>query len=138
MQLLCSPLSHESKVEGRNHLAGILNLGVRSQTPNYRRMMESLPVYFHPEAITEASAATQWYRERSSAAAKAFISELDRIVGKIIMTPEIYPLYVGDTRHALLHRFPFSVVYREASGRIEVIAIAHGRRKPGYWKYRLI
>jgi plasmid stabilization system protein ParE len=101
-------------------------------------MMEARPIYFHPEAITEVNAATQWYRERSFAAAKAFISELDQIVGKITMTPEIYPRYVGDTHHALLRRFPFSVVYREASGRIEVIAIAHGRRKPGYWKYRLI
>ncbi len=42
--------------------------------------METYPVYFHPEAIAEASAAFHWYQERSFSAAKAFISELDRIV----------------------------------------------------------
>lgn len=99
--------------------------------------MEKYSIYFHPKAIAEASAATRWYQERSFAAAKAFISELDRIIEKIIETPEIYPSYIGDTRHALFHRFPFSVVFRIVSEKIEVIAIAHGRRRPGYWKERL-
>jgi hypothetical protein len=29
------------------------------------------------------------------------------------------------------------LIYRLVSNRIEVVAIAHGRRKPGYWKKRL-
>lgn len=99
--------------------------------------MESQSLYFHPKAITEASAAAHWYQERSYAAGKAFVSELDRIIEKIIETPGIYPSYIGETHRALFHRFPFSVVYRVISERIEVIAIAHGRRKPGYWKDRL-
>jgi toxin ParE1/3/4 len=36
-------------------------------------------------------------------------------------------------RRYLLHKFPFSVVYFERSDFIEVIAVAHHRRKPGYW-----
>ncbi len=99
--------------------------------------MESQSVFFHPKAIAEASAPARWYQERSFVAAKAFISELDRIIEKIIETPGIYPCYIGDTRRALFHRFPFSVVYCIVSERIEVIAITHGRRRPGYWKERL-
>jgi hypothetical protein len=34
---------------------------------------------------------------------------------------------------ALSHRFPFFVVFRETDIRIEIVAIAHGRRRPGYW-----
>ena len=33
--------------------------------------------------------------------------------------------------------FLFTVVYREQTTIVEVVAIAHGRRKPGYWKERL-
>ena len=69
--------------------------------------MDTQSVYFHPEAIVEANAAIRWYQERSSAAAKAFVSELDSIIEKIIETPEIYPRYVGDTRHTLFSPLSF-------------------------------
>jgi len=36
-----------------------------------------------------------------------------------------------------LRRFPFLIVYREVSDVIEIVALAHGRRKPFYWKQRL-
>jgi hypothetical protein len=39
-------------------------------------------------------------------------------------------------RRYLLHKFPFSVVYLERPDFIEVIAVAHHRRKPGYWSKR--
>ena len=99
--------------------------------------MEPQSLYFHPKAISEASAAARWYQERSYATGKAFISELDRIIKKIIETPRIYSRYLRDTRRALFHRFPFGVVFRIVSEKIEVVAIAHGRRRPGYWKDRL-
>jgi toxin ParE1/3/4 len=91
----------------------------------------------HPEAVAEARAATQWYRERSVLAADAFLAELDRAVERIAEHPEMYPHYVGGTRRYLLQRFPFYLVYRELPGKLELGAIAHGRRKPGYWKNRI-
>ncbi len=92
----------------------------------------------HPEAVAEGQAAAHWYRERSGSAALAFLAELDRAIEKIAEGPEIWPPYIAGTRRFLLQRFPFSVVYRPISNRIEVVAIAHGRRKPGYWKGRLV
>ena len=100
--------------------------------------MFSRQVNVHPEAVAEAQVATQWYRERSALAARAFLSELDHAIGKIAEDPDIWPPYVGGTQRFLLKRFPFSVVYRLVSDKIEVVAIAHGRRKPGYWKKRLV
>ncbi|MBI5967941.1 MAG: type II toxin-antitoxin system RelE/ParE family toxin [Deltaproteobacteria bacterium] len=99
--------------------------------------MSSRRVDIHPEAVAEARAAAQWYRERSAPAANAFLAEVDRSVEKIAEDPEIWPRYVAGTRRFLLQRFPFSVVYRQVSGKIEIVAIAHGRRRPGYWKDRL-
>jgi len=83
--------------------------------------MPGLPVVLHPDAVEEAQAAWQWYLERSQSAAEA---------------PERWPLFVHGTRRFLFRRFPFQIVYRVANDRIEVVAIAHGRRKPGYWKTR--
>ncbi|WP_417738002.1 type II toxin-antitoxin system RelE/ParE family toxin [Rosistilla oblonga] len=36
-----------------------------------------------------------------------------------------------------MKRFPYVIVYRVATDRIEILAVAHGRRKPGFWKERL-
>jgi plasmid stabilization system protein ParE len=91
----------------------------------------------HPEAVAEAQAAELWYRERNTLAADAFLAELDRAVERIAEEPERYPLYVNDTRRYLLQRFPFYLVYREVTGKLEIVAIAHGRRRPGYWKKRI-
>jgi toxin ParE1/3/4 len=100
-------------------------------------MMSLRQVDLHPEAVAEAQAAAQWYRERSASAAHAFLAELDRAIEKISEDPAIWPRHVGGTQRFLLKRFPFSVVYRQLPNRIEVVAVAHGRRKPGYWKRRL-
>ncbi len=52
----------------------------------------------HPDAVAEARAAAQWYGERSTLAADAFLAELDRAVERISENPERYPHYVQGTR----------------------------------------
>jgi hypothetical protein len=37
----------------------------------------------------------------------------------------------------VLHRFPYLVVFREQTSGVEIIAIAHGHRRPGYWRNRV-
>ena len=98
--------------------------------------MAQRPVDVHPEAIAEARAAFRWYYDRSETAAEAFLAELDRAIELISEAPMRWPAYLHHTRRFLLRRFPFVVVYREVGETIQVIAVAHGRRKPGYWKDR--
>jgi plasmid stabilization system protein ParE len=99
--------------------------------------MSPRQVDVHPEAVAEARVAAQWYRERSALAANAFLDELNGAVERIAGNPEMYPSYVQGTRRYLLQRFPFYLVYREVAGKLEVVAIAHGKRRPGYWKKRI-
>jgi hypothetical protein len=40
-------------------------------------------------------------------------------------------------RAATFQRFPFSLVYAIRGGDVEILAVAHGRRRPGYWRSRL-
>ena len=98
--------------------------------------MAAPSVRFHPDAIAEAKAAYEWYAERNPSAANAFIAALDRAVSQIVESPERWPMHQHRTRKILLRRFPYSVIYRITESAIQVIAVAHGRRRPGYWKTR--
>jgi plasmid stabilization system protein ParE len=88
-------------------------------------------VEIHPDALEEAGAAVEWYATRSQEAADAFIAELDRGVKVISESPERWPAHLLETRRYLLRRFPFAVVYRHRSSVVQVVAIAHGKRRPG-------
>lgn len=97
-----------------------------------------LDVEIHPEAVREAVAAREWYENKSPAAAAAFFAELDSGIDDIRNTPELYSPYLHGTRRYLMRRFPYLIVYRIVSHAIQVIAVAHVRRQPGYWKTRSI
>ncbi len=92
--------------------------------------------YFE-EALQEVEAAARWYAERSVTAAAAFSVEIDAAESAIVRLPEAWPPFVHGTRRYLLQRFPFSVVYRIEDQRILIVAVAHARRRPGYWKARV-
>jgi toxin ParE1/3/4 len=66
-----------------------------------------------------------------------FLDELDRAMDQIDQNPEQYPRHDFGTRRIVLRRFPFVVVFRKAVGGVEIIAIAHGRRRPDYWRERV-
>jgi len=98
--------------------------------------MSARPIVFHPEAAEEAEAALTWYRQRSPKAAAGFLAEIEDAIEAIAANPERWPAFGYRTRRCLLRRFPFLIVYRELPEAIQVLAVAHGRRRPGYWKQR--
>jgi len=88
------------------------------------------------EALEDAEAAARWYAERSAAAAAGFSEEIDAAESAIGDLPEAWPLFDHGTRRYLLRRYPFSIIYRVEPSRILILAVAHGHRRPGYWKSR--
>jgi len=93
---------------------------------------------FHSEASAEYDAAFDWYLQRSPDAALQFDAEVDRALAEIIAAPRRWAEGPHSTRRFLLRRFPFTLIYREqTAGEIQILAIAHTSRKPGYWKQRL-
>jgi toxin ParE1/3/4 len=99
--------------------------------------MASKQVQFHEDASAEYEAAFDWYYARSEMAASKFAEELSRAIVTIAQAPQRWPGTFGGARKFLLQIFPFAVVYRELPSIIQILAIAHGRRQPGYWKKRL-
>jgi toxin ParE1/3/4 len=99
--------------------------------------MASKPVRFHPEADQEYLSSLAWYKERSLDTALDFESEFQRAIATIAEAPGRWPIYISGCRRYVLHQFPFSIVYRDLGEKVFVLAVAHGHRKPGYWRKRL-
>ena len=90
-------------------------------------------VRLHPLAEQEALAAYRWYAERNALVADIFVIELDAAMDLIAESPRRWPRIGRRYRRFVLGRFPFNVVYMLRRECVEVIALAHHRRRPGYW-----
>jgi hypothetical protein len=67
-----------------------------------------------------------------------FLSDLDLAVEDILQAPQRWPKYLYGTQRVVLQRYPFSFLYiLDNTGLIIIIAVAHSKRRPGYWKRRL-
>ena len=91
----------------------------------------------HPLAADKAVAARQWYLEINASLAEAFEVELDRAIERIVAAPGRWARHLHGTRGFLLHRFPYLIVYRRVDDQIQVIAVQHTKRRPGYWMDRM-
>ena len=95
----------------------------------------------HPEAAIEATATAEWYDGESAGLGVVFLEELDRGLNSILEAPFTWPLWPEvpeelGVRRFLLDRFPFGVAYQVKTGEIQVIAVAHLKRRQGYWASR--
>jgi len=99
--------------------------------------MAAKPLAIHPDALDELKSALTWYSERSETAAINLVRELDNALELIVQSPNVWPPGEHGTRKFTLRRFPFALIYRETDASIQILAVAHGRRRPGYWKTRL-
>jgi toxin ParE1/3/4 len=92
---------------------------------------------FHEEASAEYDAAFEWYLERSPDTALKFDAEVGRAIAQITQFPQRWAVGSHATRRFLLKQFPFILIYRERPSGIQIVAVAHTSRRPGYWKRRL-
>ena len=90
---------------------------------------------FHPEARLEYLLAIDWYRERSQNTAIQFTAEVETAITSARESRR-YPAYGYGASRVIVEGFPYSVVFRETSDEIQIIAVAHGKRRPGYWRDR--
>jgi plasmid stabilization system protein ParE len=95
------------------------------------------PVHVHSEAEAEADEAFEWYWSRSESAALAFDTELREAFRLLRRSPQMCAPYLRGMRRVMLHRFPYFVVFRELPSKIQIIAVAHAKRRPGYWRGRI-
>jgi plasmid stabilization system protein ParE len=93
-------------------------------------------VSFHPEAFREVEEAQVWYEERSMLAASGFLHELSLTLRRLSQAPHRYPAGLHGTRKILMDRFPFTLYCRVDDEEVTIVAVAHQKRRPGYWTDR--
>jgi plasmid stabilization system protein ParE len=94
------------------------------------------------EARREIVDAGRWYERHSPGVGSEFHDDLAASLVRIVENPEAWPLAPDgppglETRQTSLDRFPYRVVFSIGSDAIHVLAVAHLRREPGYWRGRL-
>ena len=89
-------------------------------------------------ASGELAAAVSWYEARRAGLGREFFDTVEATIALIEQQPEIGVANVDapNTRRAIVRRFPFQLVYHLTHNEITVVAIAHLKRRPGYWHHR--
>ena len=92
---------------------------------------------FHPEAEAELAEAVAFYDAEDPSLGSGFADAVEIAVQFVRANPEAGPPVRRALRRWLVRRFPYSIIYREESERVYILAIAHHRRKPRYWQHRV-
>ncbi len=94
-------------------------------------------VTLHPEAEEELRTSERFYEERGGhRLALDFARRVQAALQLIAANPERFPRFpqYRQVQRARVTRFPFLIYYIDRERDIWVIAIAHGKRRPGYWE----
>ncbi|WP_101847389.1 hypothetical protein [Zhihengliuella sp. ISTPL4] len=94
----------------------------------------------HAEALDEYRAAAKWYEASRPGWGDVFMDAVDAAIESILdptirwgvyrhRTPRVYSRSVAG--------FPFDILYAVIDDEVFVLAYAHERRRPGYWRHRL-
>jgi plasmid stabilization system protein ParE len=94
------------------------------------------PYAFHPEAEAELADAALFYESRVHGLGRSFAAEVQRTISLICEYPDAGASADLPVRRALVDRFPYAVVYRPDRESLLILAVAHLRRRPGYWRRR--
>ena len=91
------------------------------------------PVFTTPEADADIRDAFAWYEARLPGLGADFLGEVAIVFSSLEAFPEGHAIIRGETRRAVLHRFPYSVFYVVDADSIAVTAVLHFRRDPRSW-----
>ena len=95
------------------------------------------PLLFLPEAKAELDEAERYYEARRPGLGFDLRREVELAANRIQENPERWSPFTERTRRFRLRRFPYSVIYLILPNHLYVIAVAHHKQRPGYWRTRL-
>ena len=90
-----------------------------------------------PAALAELQDATAFYALKANVElGLAFVAEFERTANFVLANPLVGAVFHGTRRRYILRRFPYGIIYQVTTDELRVIAVAHHRRRPGYWAGR--
>ncbi len=91
----------------------------------------------HPKAVQELRDAFRHYASISKDLAERFLQQIEHGREQIASFPDTWPPASFRTRSHILRKFPYQLVYCEKGDQIDIVAVAHHKRRTGYWRKRL-
>lgn len=96
-----------------------------------------MEVVYHPKADDEVLESARFYELRSKGLGWRFLKAVQEAEARIVRSPRAFPFLDDPIRRCVLAGFPFNLLFRLDEEAVHVVAVAHHRRRPGYWKRRL-
>ena len=93
---------------------------------------------FQPAARIEFDEAADWYEGQRPGLRREFIYAVDSALTAILRNPLAFPIVHGSRiRRAVVHHFPFAIIYEAGDDMIVVYAVFHTSRNPLIWRGRV-
>jgi toxin ParE1/3/4 len=92
---------------------------------------------FLPEADEEFREAVRYYEDEAPGVGLRFVAEVRRGLIFITENPFAVAVFGGGIRRKALNHFPYSLLYAVESELVVIVAVAHQKRRPRYWRGRL-
>ena len=90
-----------------------------------------------PPAVAELHDAAAFYTLKADVGlGLAFVAEFDRTANLVLGNPLLGAVFRSTRRRYILRRFPYSIIYQVVAEELRILAVAHHRRRPGYWAQR--
>lgn len=94
-------------------------------------------MFFSAAAQLELEDAFSWLEREQPGLGVRFAADVDGTLARIQDQPMAWHPLGRFLRRCHLKHFRYGVIYRSRGETIEVLAIAHDSRSPGYWRDRL-
>jgi plasmid stabilization system protein ParE len=90
-----------------------------------------------PLALAELHDAAAFYTLKANVElGLAFVAEFERTANFVLANPLLGTVFRDTRRRYILRRFPYSIIYQVTAEELRILAVAHHRRRPGYWAHR--
>lgn len=96
---------------------------------------------FHPEAQAEFAADVDWYDARERGVGGRFAEAVRAAIEAAVDDQAAWPAWSDWDREPVVRSkgvsgFPYRVVYFVDHDVLTIVAVAHAKRRPGYWRDR--
>ena len=78
-----------------------------------------------------------FYEGQAHGLGAEFLDDVQRAIDRLCDYPELGQIVLNELRRSLLTRFSFSLIYTIEPENLLIVAVAHQRRRPYYWRERI-
>lgn len=95
------------------------------------------PVRFHPEAEAEYLSALRHYAGINESLGRSVYRYMEELLAEVERQPQLFRMFDPPARRHFGSRFPYALIYLDQPVQVWIVAVAHFKQQPGYWKKRL-